>query len=230
MVMMAKAGVWMAPGQPNMKLNLLDDQKIEFGSLDGSFTTPPHGFYTEIHTPDGSCRLVCFHCTGNESKLVAHTLYEVHPGYWRSPKHWETWLDISAITVSPVGLPGTTPMIGEELQVKHRMLWLHPSRSPQYLYLLHTGDIVWSDGERCGPANGFYDYSCPTSAGDMDHWYVNFHYMGDVDKTQGTLLERVTGNVPAWRAIGALEAEVPPMFQRYSSRDVRPWHIIMVSL
>ena len=230
-------GVWMSPGQPNKKLNLLYDGKIVFGELDGSFTSPPHGAHYEITTSVGSCRVVCFHHHGEDSMLVAHTLYHIHSGLWRSAKQWETWLDITSFTVSPVALPESLLGVDYMSRAKHKMMWLHPGREPQYLFLLNDNTVVWSNGVENGPANGCYDYyGTPESSNALDRWVVNYHCTGEEAKAQYTALERVHGNeIPVWRAIGSLalrnfEDEMMPMVSRYGAKDVRAWHIIMLSI
>ena len=123
--------------------------------------------------------------------------------------------------------------VGDELQAKHKMMWLHPGRPLQYLFLLYDNEIIWSDGVKCSPPNGQYDY-VPNmyennDANPLDGWFVRFHYLGDSDRAQGTLLERVPGSVSAWRAMGTLENEFELKYARYGCRDVRQWHIVMVA-
>ena len=192
--------------------------------------TELHGFHEEIFCDAGSFLLVVFHGLGDPMRLVPHVLYLVFPGCWRSSAGWEVWLDLSFLHAPSHPLPSTTMTLTEGLPVKHTMMWLHPRRAPQSLFLLQENRIVWSDGTRVSPANGYYSYGEDADAPGMDLWLVHYHCEGIDAMAQTTVLKRVVREHNIWRAVGSVTVDFALQYREFSCRDLKQWHILMIGM
>ena len=238
----------MYPGMRSKLLHLLIDGTVEISGMDGRFTTLSHGSHEESVTESGSpCLVLTFDCEGDRIRLTEHHLHEVYPNLWRSLTNYEAWLDYSQHEVSANGETPCTLMCkagltGEELQLalltiwadlgvkaNHVMLWLRPGFPPQYLFLLADTQVLWTDGNRRGVPNGFYDYSPANDSDGMDRWYVHFHDLGEEKQAQSTYLERLAVNFPVWRAPGNYST-MPNAFLSYNHQLVQACDIIMAKI
>ena len=169
----------------------------------------------------------------SEGKLTAYVMYEVYPGFWRSSGNTCVYIPYVSNQVEPPK-PTTLQNLQIPEHTKHMMLWFHPGRRVQYLYLLKDTRIIWSNGRgEMSPPGGLHSYS-PGSEGH-DLWLIRFHYKGEEAREEQTVLRHMTdheGNLlpsPCWRAAGVPnDWNLPNDWKPLNPHKMTSWHIIML--
>jgi len=211
-----------------------------------------HGIGTLYAYPEEPCYLsVTFHWNSEMESVVPHHLKEVYPGVFVTPGNDTMFLVParfsgnqipSKVYIPPDVMPELVRHHFEQYgpSIKHRMLWLHPTRPPQWLLLLSNQQVFWcnQNGTVCTPGpTGQYAYL--NEEGLLDLWFIRFHWLGNEEKAEACVLARVLQpGVPAahiWRfvemdTLGLVSKEILERALAAPVGKLEKYHIVMLEI
>lgn len=188
------------------------------------------------HTPHDFARILSVTFSSHDidviSKMKNHLFVEICPGFWRGQHNYRVIIFEDEFHLTRglwmEGLPRFEIPSNHGTAYKHFFVWLHPAKAAAFLALTHDNKIIFvghnedADEPKC-PANGYYEYRYLENG--VDFWFLHFHCSGNPHKMQSTVMKRISGRCPVWRACGDNH--------EFASEDqwgLREWHIVMVQL